>query len=308
VPSEIALKIDYDDVTTITPDCTISGRKAAAYPALSERQQTRIERLLRRRYSDVAVDAVLGAIWDWKVSSYANHARTHERRFRRVLDIDAAERNGTLLGRSPRAEEALVAGDLVAATHKFLAHHFPDPIEVYRGTDVAVAQVFGHVLDEPNRLACSVESCPALVNVTTSEIIAREYGFLVVEAEIDAESVGLAPDFVLPYKRHGEIEKRDAELQLRGDSFPSIRTENIRLPSTGRPVSEALALPGQLREDEHEDLFNSVVRMDHWYGAISTDRGERLLERWLGAYQERASFERRHHVLKAERSIQRLLA
>lgn len=308
VSSEITSEIDYDDVVMITPNCTVDGREAADYPALSDRQQDRIDSLLRRRYSDAAVNAVLGAIWDWKVTSYANHARTHERLFRRVLDIDASERNGDLLCRGLRAEEALVASDLVAITREFLTQYFPDSIRVFRGTDITVPQVFGHLLDEPGRSVCSVENCPTLVNVTTGEIIARDYGFLVIEAGIDVESVSLAPDFVLPYKRRGEVKKCDAELQLRGDAFPSIATENIKLPSSGRPVLEALESPGQLHADEHENLLDAVVRMEHRNGSVTTDRGSRLLKKWLRAYRELASFEERHRVLKAERTVERLLA
>lgn len=306
--STISTTVEYDDTISVEPKRSINGSAASAYPALTERQRTRIVDGLRDRYSDVAVDSVLGAFWDWKLTSYANHASTHERLFRCTLGVQSSERNGALVRRSPRGEEGSVATELHALTRSFVEHHFSKPVTVYRGLDVTVPQLVSELLDHPQKERYDIENPPVFVNFTTDEIIARSYGFLVISADIERDAIGLAPDFVLPYLRNGVVRKRDAELRVRGDMLPAIQKDRIVLPSTGRAVIDAFRAPKTLRDSEHTDVFDLVLQVDTRGDGdeVTTRRGKRSLRRWLRAYRKHVGADGRYRVRKAKTAIERI--
>lgn len=306
--SPIESIVEYDDTIPVEPDHAVHDASASPYSVLSERQRTRIVDGLRDRYSNAAVDAVLGTFWDWKLTSYANHARTHERLFRCALDIDSNERNGDLLCRAPRGEEGSVAMELHELTRSFATQHFPRRVPVYRGLDVSVPQLVSDLLNEPQKEWHDMANPPVLVNFTTDEVIARSYGFLVVRTDVPRDAIGLASDFVLPYVRNGQVSKRDAELRIRGDRLPAIHTSRITVPSTGRAVVDAFHTPQELTDAEHEDLFDVVMRIDRRgdAGEVTSDRGRRLLLRWLRAYRKHVGPDGRYRVQTVKGAIDRI--
>jgi len=298
--SETAISaiVEYDDTVSVEPEQSINGSSASPYPALAETQRTRILDGLRERYSDAAVDAVLGAFWDWKLTSYANHARTHERLFRSVLDVRSSERNGDLVCRAPRGEEGTGARGLYELSQSFAARHFPERVPVYRGLEVSVPQLVVEMLDQPERKWFDVESPAVFVNFTTDEVIARSYGVLAVGGELPREAIGLTPDFVLPYVRGGHVSKRDAELRVRGDRLPAIHRSRIALPATGRPVANAFRTPEKLSDAEHDEVVDIVMRTatSDLGGEVTTQCGRRRLRRWLQEYRKRAGPDDRYRV------------
>lgn len=304
MPGSLPSNLDCTDVTLVRPDCRVNGRSADAYPVLCERQRTRVETALRGQFSDAAVDAVLGALWDWKRTSYANHARTHERLFGRTLDVSAPERNGDLVARAPRGEEGRVAACLHELGQSFLARHFGDALRVYRGIDIAVPGVVADLLDVPDRSTHSFRNRPTLLNVTTDRVVARDYGFLTVETDVPRSAVALAPDFTVPLVRDGEIRKRDAELRVRGDRIRRVDADRVRLPSTGKSLPAAFRSPWRLSAAEHRDVFDVVVRMQEQDGSVTTPAGEGSLRRWLRAFRRFVGFDGRNRVVVATRAVE----
>lgn len=302
----VAATVEYEDTALVEPDCEVGDESASPYRVLHDRQRRTVLQELREEYSDAAVDAVLGGFWDWKRTSYANHARTHERLFGSVLGVDAPERDGDLLARGPRGEEAAVAAELHEVSQRFLAHHADEVLAVYRGLDVSVGQLVPALLDDPGRGRFDVDPCPVFVNVTTDEVVAREYGFVVARMAIRREAVGLAPDYVLPLVRDGDVRKRDAELRLRGDRLPAVPTGDVVLPSSGRPLVSAFRTPGTLDETEHEDVLDVVMRVDRRDGRVGTDAGYRALHRWHRAFRRAVGPGRWRAVLGAARAIERI--
>lgn len=274
--------IDHRDTVTLDPEVKFRGDSAETYPALSRDQRTHLLEELRRSHEPKYVNAVLGPLWDWKITSYANHAATHEELYKRLFGSSQSVRNHELHCRPPFYEpEFDVAVDLFVVSQQFLREHVGDTLTLYRGIQRRSGDVIAGPLDATGRVTFEMDRT-VLMNFTLSETIARKYGHVVLELDVPRTAVFLAPDFVLPHVRFGAMANKDAEVRLLGDRVPRYTLDDLRLSVTNRPVRAAFDRPQQLTTEEHVSLLDVVQCMAET-GTTLSSAGITAVENWYDA-------------------------
>jgi hypothetical protein len=297
--------ISLDRGRTITPSVTFSGREASAYRALSSAKRQRLCERLRDRHGARAVDTVLGPLYDWKKSSYANYAKTHELLFRAANDIDAPARNGDLLGVDPTADQRAVATALCEVSRRFTDRHFSSRIDIYRGLRHLTPALFLDIAANPTQMEHDLDWM-AVTNFTTDRVVAESYGQIVLGVTVPTEQLLLAVDYLFPYVVGGDVRHADAEVRVDGSAIPPVSTDRLLLPGTRTELREAIHNPSNARWTDH-DRIAEIIRTccERGLGVSDEDAAETLWE-WFDAYRAGADAADRQRLGAVETYIREL--
>ncbi|WP_436911526.1 hypothetical protein [Halosimplex marinum] len=295
------------ELVDVRPDHTFDGQRANPYRAISDSDQDTIIRRLKREFGENEVNSVLSQIWDWKRTSYANHAKSHEVFYDSAFEIDAPPRNGDLVAVEPWGSQQEIIERLYELTQAFLDRNFGDSVPVYRGLKHLVPEVITDILERPGRTKVTT-SFSCLCNFTVDPIIAKRYGSLVIQLDLRPEDILLAPDFILKHREDGEIVHRDAEVQVRGDTLPEISIGNFLLPESMEPIAHKLINPKKASKSEHHEICMVLSVLDE-RGTKITERDsmDRLWE-WFDAYQSELTMHEHYLLNKAESHLTSLSA
>lgn len=293
--------VDFTDVSE-TP---IDGPSNGAFSSLSTETRNQIVKILRSRHADTAVNGVLGPLRDWKLSSYANYARTHERAFKRACEGSAPERDDGLLARDPTDAELEVVGDVRTASRRFVEAHFETPLTVYRGITYAVPELMRELFEAPETEEVPLQTT-VLTNVTTVRPVAADYGTLVVRADAALESIAVAADGVFGYERHGERVNPEGELRLLGEQLGDIDADDVQFPSSARPFRAGIRTPESLTRTEHETVEDVLTLLDDAGTRIEATEASEIVWTWFDVYRRTLNFENRGRLTTVDGLVQRV--
>lgn len=294
------IEIDVDDTTRIATD-----EGGAEFHALAPRAQTAVVDALYDRHDETDVDGVLGPLQDWKRSSYANYARTHERVIKRAYGLDAPERNGDLLARDPTDGERDVVRDVRDASRRFVSAHFGDRVRLYRGITRAVPGAVRELFAAPDVDSVPLETT-VLANFTTERAVAASYGLLVIEADVASDAVAVAADQVFRTAADGAPVSPEGEIRVLGERLSTVKAANVVFPTSGSPVRDALSAPDRMSDVEHRTLLDVLCLCDERGVRFDGEHAERTLWAWFDAYRDTVGFDDRTRLTAVDALLRRL--
>jgi len=275
----------------VQPEHTYDGEAAEMYDTVGIKLREEIVNNLSDKYDERVTNTVLGPLWDWKRSSYGNYAQTHEALYKDEFNIASPLRNGDLIHAEPTNTQKKLARDLYQQTQQFLRRVFGSSVTVYRGIKYQLSAFIREVLANPDKDTLPV-SFTCLGNLTADPIIAKNYGYAVLECEIPTDEVLLAPDFILPFVKDGEIANKDAELRVHGDAIQQVTTDQVLLPTTMEPLIDRLKYPKRCNEEGHLDIAAIVSYLAESGFSLSNPHAISRLWDWFDAFSDRVGVER----------------
>lgn len=230
--------------------------RGAYYYGLTDAEFDRVRQQLETKHGVEAVENVLTEIHNWKDSSGAPSAQTHEEAFQNALNIDAPIRD---TGGDPRRitatdPEVGVAADLSAISQEMLRDHLGNETILIRGLRFALPDAATRILDNPDQEEYALDTS-VLSNFTGDTQTAVAYFDVAVRISATPDDLALAPDSLLRHRRFGDGELiSDCEFQIRAEALRAIDSEDIIIGQNGHSLaSEFENIPESDSLSEHAD-------------------------------------------------------
>lgn len=293
---ESTLDVDFNQPTMISSEC------GAKYRVVDKSVRHETMQELKRKHSESITNSVIGPLRDWKVTSYANFAKTHERMFKVAFDLNAPERNDNLIARSPSKDELEVIESVREVSVEYFEQEYGTSLTVHRGISHSIPHLLMEYSSGSGETPAPINTT-ALSNFTTIPGVAKEYGVLMISLDVPVECIAVASDQLFLFEQNGGLYCPEAEVRVIGEALPDLPQSNLVFPSTMEPVMQKLKNPYDMTMIEHSTMEDVVTLFAEANESITGGQLESTLWNWFDAYRKKAEFEAKDRVLTIEKLI-----
>ena len=319
------IRVDTNSVAFVE----LRYHRAAYYYGLTDAEFGRVRQQLEAKHDTKPVENVLTEIHNWKDSSGAPSAQTHEEAFKHALGIDAPIRD---TGGDPRRvgnddPEVAVACDLAAISQEILHDHLGDEAELTRGLRYALPDTATQILDNPEQEEYALD-VSVLTNFTGDTRTAVAYFDVAARISATPADLAVAPDSLLRHRHLGDGElASDCEFQIRTEALRAIDSEDIIIGQNGHSLAdefERIPEPDELSEhanrirqnpdtelllpeESHRAIAGTVRLMadasrdnQREYDGVETRRAKQTLTNWLALYTIEGAISERERLALRE--------